>query len=232
VLNGTSPNLTYTPAPNYYGPDSFTFKVSDGEHDSAVATITITVRSVNDAPLARGAVYPVLHLGPDLDRQLVLAINNSNATVVLDGSLSSDAEGDPLEYLWAENGQLLPAPSGERVTNTFELGRHVVTLTVGDGAAAGTASVSFEVVTPSEAVDILLDLLASEGLSRREVRPLLATLRAASAAFDRGLWQTGLNILGAFENKVQAQLQSSRPALCGELLTMTDRIVERLRDAP
>ncbi len=29
-LSGTAPNLTYTPAANYFGPDSFTFKANDG----------------------------------------------------------------------------------------------------------------------------------------------------------------------------------------------------------
>ena len=34
TLSGTAPNLTYTPAANYNGADSFTFKVNDGTVDS------------------------------------------------------------------------------------------------------------------------------------------------------------------------------------------------------
>ena len=44
--------LTYTPAANYNGPDSFTFKANDGTVDSNVATVSITVTAVNDAPVA------------------------------------------------------------------------------------------------------------------------------------------------------------------------------------
>ncbi|MGC8744976.1 MAG: tandem-95 repeat protein, partial [Verrucomicrobiia bacterium] len=52
TLSGTPPNVTYTPAANFNGSDSFTFKVNDGTVDSAIATVNITVNSVNDAPVA------------------------------------------------------------------------------------------------------------------------------------------------------------------------------------
>ncbi len=44
-------SFTYTPAANYNGPDSFTYKANDGSLDSNVATVSITVNAVNDAPV-------------------------------------------------------------------------------------------------------------------------------------------------------------------------------------
>jgi DNA/RNA endonuclease G (NUC1) len=51
-LSGSGANQTYTPAPDFNGSDSFTFKVSDGARVSRTATMTITVFEVNDAPVA------------------------------------------------------------------------------------------------------------------------------------------------------------------------------------
>merc|ERR1712098_250521 len=43
TLSGTAPALTYTPEAGYSGADSFTFSVNDGEIDSQVVTVDITV---------------------------------------------------------------------------------------------------------------------------------------------------------------------------------------------
>ena len=45
-------SVTYKPALNFNGSDSFTYVVNDGELDSAVATVSLTVTAVNDAPIA------------------------------------------------------------------------------------------------------------------------------------------------------------------------------------
>ena len=54
TLGGTPPDLAYTPAADYFGADSFTFKANDGSLDSAISTIAINVVNVNDGPQAVG----------------------------------------------------------------------------------------------------------------------------------------------------------------------------------
>jgi hypothetical protein len=44
-------SFTYNPAPNYNGPDAFTFKANDGFLDGNTATYDVTVNPVNDAPV-------------------------------------------------------------------------------------------------------------------------------------------------------------------------------------
>nr|AFI78505.1 serine proteinase precursor protein [uncultured bacterium ws156A7] len=81
TLSGTVPNLTYTPDGNFHGADSFTFKVNDGTVDSALATVVITVNSVNDAPVA--------------DAQSVSTPEDTAKAITLTGS---DVDGDALTY--------------------------------------------------------------------------------------------------------------------------------------
>ena len=52
ALSGNAPNMSYMPASNYNGADSFTYRANDGSLNSNVATFNISVSSVNDAPVA------------------------------------------------------------------------------------------------------------------------------------------------------------------------------------
>jgi len=81
TLDGTAPELNYTPNPNFFGEDSFTFNISDGFLDSNTATIKITVDPVNDLPTA--------------NPQSVTTNQDTTADIVLTGS---DIESDPLTY--------------------------------------------------------------------------------------------------------------------------------------
>jgi PKD repeat protein len=55
TIAGTAPNLVYTPFSNYNGPDQISFVASDGTLSAPVATVSITVTPVNDAPSVVGA---------------------------------------------------------------------------------------------------------------------------------------------------------------------------------
>ena len=46
--------ITYTPNANYFGPDSIVYRVVDGAGENSTATVSISVESVNDNPVASG----------------------------------------------------------------------------------------------------------------------------------------------------------------------------------
>jgi VCBS repeat-containing protein len=83
----TGATQTYTPNANYNGPDSFTFKVSDGTVDSAPATVSITVDAVNDAPVNSGpAAQSVTENG-----SLTFSTGNSNLISIADVDAGTNA---------------------------------------------------------------------------------------------------------------------------------------------
>ena len=62
AVQSAANSFLYTPAANYSGTDSFTYRASDGTATSPVRTVTITINPVNDAPTvspigAAAAVY-------------------------------------------------------------------------------------------------------------------------------------------------------------------------------
>jgi hypothetical protein len=86
TLGGTGARRTYAPAARYSGPDSFTFRVSDGEFVSAVARVSIQVAPFNDAPSVPVLVSPAA--GALLESGLVAFQWNA----------STDEEGEALTY--------------------------------------------------------------------------------------------------------------------------------------
>src|SRR5207247_480135 len=135
--SGTAPNLIYTPAPNYNGPDSFTFRANDGELGSNIATVSITVNAVNDAPVA--------------SNQAVVTDEDTAKTITLG---ASDVEGSALTYTigtgpahgtlsgTAPNLTYTPAPAYN--------GADSFTFTANDGqATSNVATVFITVANPN-----------------------------------------------------------------------------------
>ena len=103
--------------------------VNDGKLDSSVVTTTVTAASANVAPVANAGIVQSVALGP----------------VTLDGSGSTDANGDTLTYSWT----LLARPIGSaaalnditsaKPTFTADLvGVYVASLVVNDGKVSST----------------------------------------------------------------------------------------------
>ena len=63
----TGSDCVYTPAADYFGSDAFDYQVSDGNGGTATETITITVRPVNDPPVAGDSQMLFMDEGTQLD---------------------------------------------------------------------------------------------------------------------------------------------------------------------
>ena len=71
-------------------------------------------------------------------------------------------------------------------------------------------------------------MVIDSDLSKRTQQPLLATLSAALAAFERGDAAPGMNQLAAFENKVRAQVAPTEPLLAQQLIDAAQVIINAL----
>ncbi|HLN64146.1 MAG TPA: tandem-95 repeat protein, partial [Symbiobacteriaceae bacterium] len=93
-------SFIYTPNANYSGPDSFTYRASDGSLPSNVATVTLNVTAVNDAPVANNDTYP--------------AFEDTPLTIAAPGLLTNDTDvdGTPITVVVAS----VTAPSSGTVT--------------------------------------------------------------------------------------------------------------------
>jgi len=129
-------SFTYVPNANFNGIDTFTYHVNDGEFDSNIATVTLEVTAINDAPVADPLAFTVPNAG--------------SSTGLLTAS-DVDVPADTLTFSLltpATNGTVTVSPTGvytythngsTTLSDTFEF-------SVTDGLLTSTATVTITVL--------------------------------------------------------------------------------------
>ena len=157
--------MRYTPHLNYHGVDRFTYVVSDGNGETAEAAVEVTVRPVNDAPVAVGVI-------PDQ----ALDEGGGEATVELT-PFFEDADGDALAYRAASSDPSVAvvAVSGAVLTLApVDYGSAVVTVTAADEGGL-TATQTFAVGVRDRLVrGVVSETLA--GMARSHLASVRMTL--------------------------------------------------------
>ena len=165
TLTGAAPVLEYTPGPNFFGSDTFTFSASDGEA-SVTGTIDITVNAVNDAPVAQAEAFTTDEDTPHIGELQAMDVDDETEDLVFSigeepahGDVTIGADGG---FTYAPDDDFHGAdaftfgvcdPDGECDEGSVD----VTVLSVNDAPTADDASVDTD-----EDVTLEIDLVASD----------------------------------------------------------------------
>ncbi|WP_309242985.1 Ig-like domain-containing protein [Hyalangium versicolor] len=168
----TATNVSFTPAPNFFGITTFTYTISDGNGGTATATVTVTVDPVNDPPTATA---DTLSVPEDSTATVVDVLANDSSAPDTGETLTVTAVTQPANGTVTLTGGVVrftPAPNFNGTT-TF-----TYTLSDGNGGTAiGTVTVTVTPVNdPPDAVNdsfsvaedssaTVLDVLANDSLN-------------------------------------------------------------------
>jgi hypothetical protein len=148
---------TYTPPADYNGADTFDFIVNDGTVDSSVATITITVDAVGDAPVATPTTATV---SEDASVDIPLGGTDADGDVIT-VLLWDGAQGSTVDVTTAAGGTVsIGATAADQATATYTApanysGEDSFDYIVNDGAldsAVETVSITVDAVNDAPIV--------------------------------------------------------------------------------
>lgn len=146
VVVNADRSITYTPQANFYGVDSFQYRVTDRDGEFSVATVNVTIHSVNDPPVAHD------------DGPIVTTVDTSVNVDVL--ANDTDGEGDPLTIiiLTSTHGVAVVNDNGTPLDPTDDTvdfmpdpaytGPAEFTYKVNDGSADSNVATVFIMVNP------------------------------------------------------------------------------------
>ncbi|MGE0131743.1 MAG: Ig-like domain-containing protein [Blastocatellales bacterium] len=143
-LTGVAPDLTYTPDRNYFGADSLTFKVNDGAADSATATVAITIKPVNDAPVLNAPAEQKVEIGAALNFAVSAMEFDPNDSMTF--MVADLPQGATFNQINATGAQFSWTPAAQQA------GLHIVTFKVSDNSSPSlttTRTVAISVVAPN-----------------------------------------------------------------------------------
>ena len=134
LVKNADGSFSYTPHKDWYGTDSFTYLANDGKANSNLATVTLTVKPVNDAPVANNASYTV----------------NKDGSIKIDlRRLTSDVDGDCLTLCISNPGKGTLTKNADS-TYTYRprqgyIGADSFSYTVSDGKLTSIGTISLTV---------------------------------------------------------------------------------------
>jgi formylglycine-generating enzyme required for sulfatase activity len=175
TLSGSGANRTYTPAANYNGSESFTFKVNDGTLDSNIATVSITVTAVNDAPVIVSGPTATPN-PPSVGQTVTFAL------------AASDVDGDALSYAW-NFGDGAVSSGASPVHAYAAVGSYAAVVTVADGKGGTVAGSVIVTVVDGNPPEVSVTMVVLKGVASDAEGAVTVTVNGATATIaGDGSW--------------------------------------------
>lgn len=182
--------FTYAPNANFCGTDSFTYVANDGQADSNIAAVTITVNCVNDPPIAVDDAYTTA--------------SDTPLNVAAPGVLGNDTDvdGDPLTaHLVSDvsSGSLTPNEDGSFTYNpgTGFAGTDSFTYVANDGADDSNAATVTITVQPASGLDLdIAKFRVTKKVNLRKSKPVEIKLVVRNRSTGNGTEERPATVVG------------------------------------
>ena len=184
TISGSGLNLTYTPAANFHGADSFTFRVNDGGQDSNVSTITVTINPVNDAPTANSqsastnsnTPVSITLTGADVETaDLVFEVTAGPAHGTLSGAGANLSYTPAANYSGPDSFKFVVRDSGDGLSPSLTSAEATVSITVNDTVAPSIVAPAPVTVTTATGQATIPDVVAGATTSDNSGGPVTVT---------------------------------------------------------
>lgn len=144
-------SYTYTPGTDYNGADSFTFRASDGTANSNVASVSLAIAAVNDAPVVAA---PISDVATDEDAAFSFTLPAGTFTDVDSAALSLSASGMPA---WLSFDAATRTFSGTPANG--DVGTFNITVTASDGSLSASDIFAITVANVNDAPTVAIALV-------------------------------------------------------------------------
>jgi VCBS repeat-containing protein len=154
----------YGPTTNFCGTDSFTYHANDGQANSNIATVTINLACVNDAPVAVANVYTttediplsinapgILENDIDVDGDVITAVLNDD---VNDGTLNFNSDGS---FTYAPDAEYCGTDNFSYHANDGALNSSVVVVMLNIACVNDVPVASADVYTTTEDIPLSIN---------------------------------------------------------------------------
>ncbi len=183
VIVATNGMITYTPSPNYFGTDQFTYTVRDlTGFVSNTATVTITITSVPDAPVTIDAGYTIPEDTPlDISLEELVSDAENDEDYSTFQFVSRPASGTVVQTSDPKVLRYTPATGFAgtvsfryRISDATRLRSNVSTITIVVSDEAPTAN--DDVASTLEDTPVIIDILSNDTDPQNNLDPSSVTI--------------------------------------------------------